>query len=90
MNEMDFKHIQDEKAKLMCDNDNLRKNLDKIYNQLKECQSENEYLKSKMMKINASAPDYETINRKLSAENNDLRNAVGVLADELSRLRSVV
>lgn len=90
MTELDIKYLQEENDKLKREDNALRKNIEKISYRLDECRNENNLLKSKLAdleKVEYRIPDYELERRKLNMENSGLRETVGVLAEEIVRLR---
>lgn len=90
MEDLGFKPLKVKIDELKHENHGLQKTIDEMNHQIDELLNRNNCLEAKLKKSAAtmnSMSDYESIIRKMSMENDDLRKTIGVLAEEITRLR---
>lgn len=90
MEDLGFKPLKVKIDELKHENYGLQKVIDEMKHQIDELINRNNCLEAKLKEPAAtmnSMSDYKSIIRKMSVENDDLRKTIGVLAEEITRLR---
>lgn len=93
MTELDVKYLQEENDKLKRENHALCKNIEEMHYRLDECQNKNNQMKSKLSAAEQSEyriPGYKNERCKLIMENRELHDTIGVLSEEITRLRQII
>lgn len=93
MDEYEFQCIRQEKVRLNTRINVLEKKLEELSNSYNECIDKNNYLKSKLAEAEKAAyriSDYENERCKLTMENCELHDTIGVLSEEITRLRQII
>lgn len=93
MDEHEFKCIKEENVKLNMKIDMLEKKMEELSNSYNECIDKNNYLKSKLAEVEKEAYriyDYENERCKLNMENRELHDTIGVISEEITRLRQII